>query len=157
MSLVRFYPLADIDTLHRQMNRLFDELTTWDNPNATVLKPAVELLDNEDNLTLRVLLPGIDKKDLDISVTRDVVKIAGEYRPNPVTKDKGYYISEFNYGKFERIINLPVQIQNDKVTADYSDGILTLTLPKKEEVKNKVFKVNLVGEDQDTIEAETNQ
>jgi HSP20 family protein len=154
MSLVRFYPLSDLNTLHRQMNRLFDEITAWDNTNNnTVLKPAVELFDNQDSLTLRVLIPGIDKKDLDISVTREAIKISGEYRHQEENKDNGYYVSEFNYGKFERTINLPVAIQNEKVIADYSDGILTLILPRVEEVKNKVFKVNFSDEINPTVEA----
>lgn len=155
MALVRrFSPLTEIDTLHRQMNRLLDEITTWDNFNQDLIKPAVELFDNENHLTLRLVLPGINKKDLDISVTREQVKISGEYHRNQENKDKGYYVSEFNYGKFERIIQLPVAIQNEQVTADYTDGILTLNLPKVEEVKNKVFKVNL---DNNALEAETNQ
>ncbi len=155
MALVRrFSPLTEIDTLHRQMNRLLDEITTWDNFNQDLIKPAVELFDNENHLTLRLVVPGINKKDLDISVTREQVKISGEYHRNQENKDKGYYVSEFNYGKFERIIQLPVAIQNEQVTADYTDGILTLNLPKVEEVKNKVFKVNL---DNNALEAETNQ
>lgn len=156
MSLVRFYPLSDINGLHRQMNRLFDEITSWDTPNNTLLKPSIELFDNDNSLILKVLLPGINKKDIDISVTHDMVKISGEYRHQEENKDNGYYISEFNYGKFERTINLPVAIQNEKVTADYSDGILTLNLPKVEEVKNKVFKVNLAPENQSSLEANNN-
>ncbi|BAQ60498.1 small heat shock protein [Geminocystis sp. NIES-3708] len=157
MSLVRFYPLSDINSLHRQMNRLFDEITSWDNTNNTVLKPSVELLDNQDTLTLRVLIPGIDKKDLDISVTSEAVKISGEYRSQKENKDNGYYVSEFNYGKFERTINLPVAIQNEKVSADYKDGILTLNLPKIEQAQNKVFKVSLSEDGQPTLEAKHDQ
>ncbi|MGI0483043.1 Hsp20/alpha crystallin family protein [Geminocystis sp. CENA526] len=154
MSLVRFYPLSDINSLHRQMNRLFDEITSWDNPNNTLLKPSIELFDQDNSLVLKVLVPGINKKDIDISVTRETVKISGEYRHQEENKDNGYYVSEFNYGKFERTVNLPVVIQNEKVTADYSDGILTLNLPKVEEVKNKVFKINLGEEKQSSLEAQ---
>ena len=157
MALVRrFSPFGEIDTLHRQMNRLFDEITGWDQVDSGVIKPAVELSDNEDSLTLSVMVPGIDKKDLDISVTRDQVKISGEYSRNQENKDKGYYISEFSYGKFERTIQLPVTIENEQVTADYTDGILTLNLPKVEEVKHKVFKVNLDQDHQPTLDAESN-
>lgn len=155
MSLLRFYPLSDIDSLHRQMNKIFDDLTRFDNSNSTMWKPAIELIDNEDSLTLRAMVLGVDKKDIDISVTREAVKISGEYNHNQEHKDKGYYVSEFNYGKFERTVNLPVFVQNDKVTADYQNGILTLTLPKVEEVKNKVFKINLGGENQPSLEAES--
>lgn len=158
MSLVRFYPLSDINGLHRQMNRLFDEISSWDNnANNSVLKPSVELFDNQDSLILRVLVPGIDKKDLDISVTHEAVKISGEYRHQEESKDNSYYVSEFNYGKFERTINLPVAVQNEKVSADYKDGILTLNLPKIEEVKNKVFKVSLDEDNHSSIELNNNQ
>jgi len=154
MAIVRFNPLYEINSLHRQMNRLLDEITTWDDiPNSPV-KPAVELLDNNDHLLLKVLIPGIDKKDIDISVTRDGVKISGEYRRQEENKDNGYYISEFNYGKFERIVNLPLPIKNDQVKAEYHNGILTLALPKLEDEKNKVFKVNLEREEEAVLESE---
>lgn len=143
MAIVRFNPLYEINSLHRQMNRLLDEITGWDDMPSAHVKPAVELLDNNDNLILKVLVPGIDKKDLDISVTRDTVRVSGEYRRQDESKDNGYYISEFNYGKFERVINLPLPIKNDQVTAEYNDGVLTLSLPKLEDDKNKVFKVSL--------------
>ncbi len=157
MAIIRrFSPLSEIDTLHRQMNRLFDEITTWDNINPATIKPVIELIDNEHNLVLRAVIAGVDKKNLDISVTREQVKITGEYHRNNDNKDKGYYVSEFNYGKFERVVSLPVAVENDQVTADYTDGILTLTLPKVEEVKNKVFKVNL-NHNQSALEVETNQ
>ncbi len=157
MTIIRrFSPFSEIDTLHRQMNRLFDEITTWDNINPEVIKPAIELIDNENSLTLRAKIAGVNKKDLDITVTREEVKISGEYRHNHENKDKGYYVSEFSYGKFERTIQLPIAVQNDQVTADYTDGILTLNLPKVEEVKNKVFKVNLAQDSQPSLEAESN-
>ncbi len=158
MTIIRrFSPFSEIDTLHRQMNRLFDEITTWDNINPEVIKPAIELIDNENSLTLRAKIAGVNKKDLDITVTREQVKISGEYRHNHENKDKGYYVSEFNYGKFERIVSLPVAVQNDQVSANYTDGILTLILPKVEEVKNKVFKVSLDDSKQSALEAEVKQ
>ncbi len=151
MPIVRFNPLYEINSLHRQMNRLLDEITTWDDVPNSPLKPAVELSDKNDSLILKVLVPGIDKKDLDISVTRDSVKVSGEYHSHEENKDGSYYISEFNYGKFERVINLPLPVKNDQVTADYNDGILTLTLPKLEDDKNKVFKVSLGAEEKPAL------
>jgi HSP20 family protein len=154
MSLLRrISPWTELDTLHRQMNRLFDEITNWEQIEPNLIKPAVELLDNDEKLTLRVLIPGIDKKDLDISVTPEEVTISGEYHHDQESKDKGYYVSEFSYGKFQRKIQLPVTIKNDQVTANYADGVLTLNLPKLEETDKKVFKVNLQAE-KPAIEAE---
>lgn len=143
MSLVRFYPLSDVNSLHRQMNRLFDELSnTWEQV-PTVGNIPLELFDDGDNLILKAVIPGMNKDDIDISVSRQNLKISGEYHQKAEEKENNYYLSEFNYGKFERTINLPVDIKNTEVTADYNDGILTLTLPKVEEVKNKVVKVSL--------------
>ncbi|MBE9222786.1 Hsp20/alpha crystallin family protein [Cyanobacterium stanieri LEGE 03274] len=143
MSLVRFYPLSDVNGLHRQMNRLFDELSnTWEQV-PTIGNIPLELFDNGDTLVLKAVLPGVNKDDIDISVSRQNLKIAGEYHQNVAEKENNYFISEFNYGKFERTINLPFPIKNTEVVADYNDGILTLTLPKVEEVKNKVVKVSL--------------
>lgn len=144
MSLVNFYPVSDLNTFYRQMNRFLDELSGLESRTDEItIKPAIELRDDGDNLTLRVMLPGFKASELDINVTRDAVTISGERRLNDEHKDKGYYVSEFRYGKLARTIDLPIHIQNDKVVADYKDGILTLTLPKVEEVKNKVVKVNL--------------
>ena len=143
MSLVRFNPLYEINSLHRQMNRLLEDIATWDSPEISIFRPAVELSDHDDHLSLRVSLPGINKDNIDVSVTSDTVKLSGKFEDKKEDKGHGYYISELNYEDFERTISLPVPIKNDEVTADYTDGILVLTLPKLEEAKNKVFKVNL--------------
>ncbi|AUC59671.1 heat shock protein Hsp20 [Cyanobacterium sp. HL-69] len=143
MSLVRFYPLSDVNILHRQMNRLFDELSNNWEQVPTIGNIPLELFDNGDNLTLKAVIPGINKDDIDISATRQSIKIMGEFNQKAEEKENNYYISEFNYGKFERTITLPIAIKNNEVTADYNDGILTLNLPKVEEVKNKVVKVSL--------------
>ncbi|WP_069789767.1 Hsp20/alpha crystallin family protein [Cyanobacterium sp. IPPAS B-1200] len=143
MSLVRFYPLSDVNILHRQMNRLFDELSNNWEQVPTIGNIPLELFDNGDNLTLKAVIPGINKDDIDISTTRQSIKIMGEFNQKAEEKENNYYISEFNYGKFERTITLPIAIKNNEVTADYNDGILTLNLPKVEEVKNKVVKVSL--------------
>ena len=156
MAIVRFNPLYEINSLHRQMNRLLEDIATWDNEQGTVFKPAVELTDHDDNLTLRVSLPGIDKDNLDVSVTRDGVKLSGEFKNETEDKGNGYYISEMRYEKFERTINLPVPVKNQEVTADYNDGVLVLTLPKLDDAKSKVFKVNLGNDANKVLKADEN-
>lgn len=83
--------------------------------------------------------------DLDVRVTREAVAIAGEHRYKKKGEERGYFRSEFRYGKFERVIALPVHIQNDQVQAEFKDGVLTLTLPKVTEARNRVVKLNLAG------------
>ncbi len=99
--------------------------------------------ETEDAIHLKLELPGIEAKDLDVQVTENAVSIKGERKSETKTEEKGMTRSEFHYGKFQRVIPLPTRIQNTNVTAEYKDGILNLTLPKSEEEKNKVVKVNL--------------
>jgi len=84
--------------------------------------------------------------------------IRGEHRYENKTENKGFLHSEFRYGKYERVVGLPVAVQNDKVEANFSNGILTLTLPKVEKVQNRVFKVNLGNtEKPETTEVNTSE
>ena len=147
MALVRYNPWHEMNSLQRQLNHLFDDALTPDNwgdfGNLSKI-PAAELTETEDAVYLKLEVPGMEAKDLDIQVMADRVAIAGERRSEINEKTR----SEFRYGKFSRVIPLPVRIQNTNVTADYKDGILNLTLPKSEEEKNKVVKVNLLQDAQ---------
>lgn len=141
--LVRYWqPWKDMELMRRQLDRLFDELGHTQ-PVATLWRPAIELKEDDDQIVLRVELPGMAAKDLDVQVTREAVVISGEHRHEQQTEEKGVMKSEFRYGQFRRVVPLPAAVQNDKVAAEYKDGILSLTLPKVEEAKNKVVKINL--------------
>ncbi|MEH2079484.1 MAG: Hsp20/alpha crystallin family protein [Nostoc sp.] len=101
-------------------------------------------------MLLRVEIPGVEAKDLDVEVTQDAVSIAGEHRYEKHSQSKAKVHSEFRYGNFTRVIPLPTKVQNQQVKADLKDGILILTLPKLEQEQSKVFKVNL-GQSQSAI------
>lgn len=159
MALMRWEPFREMETLRRQMDQLFDELTQAnreaysDSPGAKAAwAPAIELSATEGALVLKAEIPGVEAKDLDVQVSRDKISITGErrYEQRP---EAGSVRSEFRYGKFQRLIALPTQIQHDQVKADFQNGLLTLTLPKLEAERNKVFKVNLT-ENQSAISAE---
>ena len=150
MALVRYNPWQEMNSLQRQLNRLFDDALTPDNWNdfCNLSKvPAAELNETDDALHLKLEIPGMEAKDLDIQVMADRVAISGERKSETKSEEDGRTRSEFRYGKFSRVIPLPARIQNTNVTADYKDGILNLTLPKSEEEKNKVVKVNLLQEE----------
>jgi HSP20 family protein len=104
---------------------------------------AAELHETEDAVHIKLELPGMEAKDLDVQVTAEAIAISGERKSKTQTEDNGVSRSEFRYGKFRRVIPLPTRIQNTNVGAEYKDGILNLTLPKAEEEKNKVVKVEL--------------
>jgi len=155
MALVRWNPVTELDAFRRQMDRLFDEMT-----GDRALTPQwgqlpIELNDAGDNLELKAQVPGINPDDLDVTVNRDSVTISGEYRHED--KDDNSYGSEFQYGKFSRTIGLPVGIQQDNVQADYSNGILTLHLPKVEQAKNQQVKINLGSQSQHAIAGSNGQ
>ncbi|TBR61746.1 heat-shock protein [Westiellopsis prolifica IICB1] len=147
MTLIRYNPWQEINSLQRQLNRLFDENFTPSRllEDGSVKVPAAELQETEKAILLKLEIPGIEAKDLDVQVTEEAVYVSGERKSETKTEEKGYTRSEFHYGKFQRVIPLPARIQNTNVTAEYKDGILNLTLPKTEAEKNKVVKVNLEG------------
>jgi HSP20 family protein len=142
--LMRYWqPFTEIETIRQQLDKVFDQLaTTRDNSEAAWM-PALELVDAGDNFVLKAQLPGIDPKDIDVQVTREAISISGERRYENTDEKPGCVRSEFRYGKFHRVLTLPARIQNDSVQAECKDGILTLTLPKVTEARNKVVKINL--------------
>ncbi|MBD2194505.1 MULTISPECIES: Hsp20/alpha crystallin family protein [Calothrix] len=134
MAILRYNPFAEIATVQSQIDKIFEDLQAQ-----TFKTPAAELTETDDALYLRLELPGVAAKDVDIEVTENAVKVVAERKLENQERTR----SEFYYGKFQRVIPLKARIQNTNVTADYQDGILTLTLPKSEQEKNKVVKVNL--------------
>ena len=145
MALVRLTPNREIDSLQREMNRLFDDIFA-PSPNRNSISgftPAAELTEKGETYHLKLELPGISKADLDIEVTSEAVSVRGERKSANQTEEGGVTRSEFHYGSFHRVISLPGRIDHQHVVADYKDGILDLTLPKAEEEKHKIVKVNL--------------
>ena len=138
MTIVRYNPWAEMTSLQRQLDRMFEDVQT-----PAFRSPAAELTETEDALHLRLELPGLEAMDVDVEVTQNAVKVIAERKSETKTEDKGNTRSEFYYGKYQRVIPLKARIQNTNVTAEYKDGILNLTLPKTVEEKNKVVKVNL--------------
>jgi len=145
MALVRLEPFREIDTLQREMNRLFDDIFTPTAPrtNGHAFAPAAEIEETDDAVHLRLEIPGMEAKDLNVEVTAEAVAVSGERKSETKTEEKGVYRSEFRYGKFQRIIPMPARVDNQNVQAEYKDGVLHLNLPKVEAEKNKVVKVNI--------------
>ena len=147
MTIVRYNPWQEINSLQRQFNRMFDDVLT----PASVTEfgnfskvPAAELTENQDDLVLKLEVPGMKPADINIEATAKSISVSGERKSEVTSEEEGKTRSEFHYGSFQRVIPLPVKIQNTEVKAEYKDGILHLTLPKAEAEKNKVVKVNLL-------------
>jgi HSP20 family protein len=135
MAFTLYSPSREINSLRGQIDQLFQELLPT---TLQASHPPVEMSVTENSVELKIELPGMDSKNIDVQVSKQMVAIKGERQRPAEVKN-----SEFHYGKFGRLIALPVQVQNTEVTANYQDGILHLTLPKAAAEKNKVVKVNL--------------
>lgn len=145
MTLVRLAPFSAIEGLHQEMNRLFDSITPSAQKGVEGLAfiPAAELRELPDFIELKLDLPGLEAKDLDIQVASKSVSISGDRRSQTETQENGITRSEFRYGQFRRVVPLPARVVNDQTKAEYKDGVLTLTLPKAEGDKKATFKVEL--------------
>ncbi|QUS60525.1 Hsp20/alpha crystallin family protein [Synechocystis sp. PCC 7339] len=141
MSLILYNPLREMDSFQKQMNQLFDEVFVPSERQG--FNPKAELTETEEAYVLKLELPGISPDNLDIQATRDAVTVSGDRQDTHSTEKDGVRRTEFRYGSFHRVIPVPGAIQNSEVKANYDAGILTLTLPKVEEAKNKVVKVQL--------------
>ncbi len=147
--LTRWEPMREMANLTDRMNRLFDEL--WRRPLAVrgsdeeVLSgtwmPAVDIRETRDALELTAELPGVDPKDVDVTVENGVLTIHGERKFEKEEEGQTYHRVERVYGTFERSFTLPNSVDADKIKATYKNGLLILTVPKREEAKPKPVKI----------------
>ncbi|NOX19651.1 MAG: Hsp20/alpha crystallin family protein [Nitrospirae bacterium] len=151
MSIVKWSPMKELEEMRRDMERLFDEFFEpmrrrrwWGKPIAEgVIVPNIELIDKKDELIAKIEIPGVDKKDIDLTITENTMTVKGEIKKEEEFKEEDYYVSEIRYGSFSRTIPLPVEIDSDRAKASYKNGILEVVLPKKEEAKPKEIKVEV--------------
>jgi len=138
-TLVRWNPMREMMSLRNEMNRLFDRafedgpLTQWQPSTSWGL--AVDVVENDDAFIVTASVPGMNPDDLDITISDNVLTIKGESTVDETVEEEKYHIRERRYGSFGRSISLPVTVNADGVDADYENGVLTLTIPKAEEVK----------------------
>lgn len=148
MALIRWQPYQEMTALQRDMNRLFDSLSSRRDEDMMQMQqmsfsPAAEMEETENAINLKIEIPGMEAKDLDVQVTKEAVMISGERKSESKSEENGMTRSEFRYGRFSRTIPLPTRVDNTNVKGDYQNGILKLEIPKAEEEKNKVTKVNI--------------
>ena len=149
MSLIRWDPFDDLASLRESMDKLFEEFFTRrpDRIRAPVVwQPAIEAYETDGDVVVRAELPGIDPKQVEISVTEDTLTVKGEARTEQEEKKRNYYRRELRYGSFVRSIALPSGVQGDKASASYKNGILEIKVPKSERAKPKTVKVEVAGE-----------
>lgn len=140
-NIIRWEPVREMMTLRDAMERLFDDAVTRPVNMTGSSIPAIDLYQTNDMVVVKAALPGFKPDDVQISVTGDTLTLHGEYKQENEQKDTAYHIREQRYGSFERAVMLPTDVQTDKAKADFENGILTVTLPKSEQVKPKTISI----------------
>ena len=141
-NLIRWEPAREMMTLREAMDRLFDDAFTrpfslrdgWS-------APAIDMYQTDDEVVVRAALPGLKPDDVQINITGDVLHIQGEMKHEEEKTEKAWHMREQRWGAFERSVALPTDVVVDKAKAEFENGVLTVTLPKAEEVKPKIINI----------------
>ena len=131
----------ELDVARRDMERLFDALTSYSGHQAAGVFPAINVSEDGESIYVRAELPGIEGDDLDISIEKETLTIAGERKMEAEDKSVSYHRREREWGAFRRSFSLPTRVDSDKIQARYLDGILTVTLPKAAEARPRQITV----------------
>jgi HSP20 family protein len=142
MSIVRWDPFCDMVSLRDAMDRLVeDSFVRSPAPAEAMVGLALDITEDENEIVVKGSVPGVKPEELEISVLGNTLTIKGQFKQEQEQENKNYLLRERRYGSFGRTVTLPVDVVADKATADFKDGVLTLRLPKVEEVKPKQIKI----------------
>ena len=146
MDIVPWRPFGGVSSLRREMDNLWNSFlgdTSFPTTVSREWAPSVDVSETDDQLQIKAELPGVDAKDVKVSISGDVLTIKGEKKKEEEKKDEFYHSSERFYGSFQRSFRLPANIKTDEVDATYNKGILQLVLKKTEETKKKEIEIKV--------------
>jgi len=142
-----------MDALQREMHRLFDDFfrspatfgggTQWPFAAAT---PRIDMSESEQEYEVTAELPGLDEKDVELTLADNVLTISGQKKAEREEKDRNYYLSERSFGSFRRAIPLPTEVEEDRVEAQFKNGVLTVHLPKSPEARSRTRRIEVRSE-----------
>jgi len=139
-------PFRDFERMRREMDRFWDSFfdigVTRPGAEGDWL-PSLDVAETKNDIVVKAEIPGLDPKDLDISLSDGLLTIKGEKKQEKEEKEENYHFIERSYGAFSRSIRLPREVQSDKISASYKNGVLKVTLPKSEEAKKKEVKIKV--------------
>ena len=145
MAIIRWDPFRDMVSLREKMNRLFEDVFTGRADDkelaSSTWAPAVDIFETENELVMSAEIPGIDEKDIEIKLEDNTLTLKGERKFEKETKEENYHRIERSYGSFYRAFTLPNSVDLDKIHAEHENGILKITLPKRQELKPRNVKI----------------
>ena len=144
-SITRWDPFRNLASLQEQVNRLFEGNLRHDRDQSalTSWSPSVDVYETENDLVIKADLPEVAEKDIDVRVENNMLTIRGERKLEQKVKEENYLRMERSYGFFTRSFSLPNTVNTEHIQAQYNDGVLTVTLPKRAESKPKQVKINI--------------
>jgi HSP20 family protein len=147
-EVVRWEPFNEMVSLRDAVSRLLEDSfirpAAWPLPfEGSAWSMPVDMIETKDNVVVKAAVPGVKPDEIDLSVTGDTLTIKGETKAEEKFEEGSYLRKERRFGAFQRTLTLPTNVVADKAKAEFENGVLTLTLPKSEEVKPKAIKVNL--------------
>jgi HSP20 family protein len=146
MAITRWDPFREVVALQNRVNNLFREMNDGDSPLTTAsFVPAVDVYEDSKKVVLKLEVPGIEEKDLDIRVENNTLTVKGERKFEKEEKEENFHRIERRYGTFYRAFTLPSTVDTEHVQANYQNGILKLELSKKPEAQPKQIKVNVAA------------
>jgi HSP20 family protein len=149
MTIVRYDPFRDLRTLQEEVNRLFSTNLTRAFDDEGIARgtwaPSVDIYENKDQIVLEAELPGMNQEDFDLSVENNVITLRGERKFEKTEETDNYHRVERSYGAFTRSFTLPQTVSPEGATAEYNNGVLRVTLPKREETKARRIQVSGTG------------
>lgn len=146
MAIVRRDPFRELNLLRSQMDRIFENLvdrSERDEWGKASWYPPVDIYETESSIVLKAEIPGVDKKDMEIKIEDDTLTIKGEKKVERDTKTENFLRAERAYGAFQRSFTLPKTVERENIKASLKKGVLTLILPKKEEVRPKQISIQV--------------
>ena len=135
MAQQRWEPFSGLPALRRDMERLFEQFFGRAPFQQGEAEPAIEVADTPEAIVVKAQVPGVSKEHLQLTVTENALTLKGDVQEDTTTDDKTYHHREFHYGAFARTIALPATVQAEKATAQLKDGVLVVTIPKREETQ----------------------
>ena len=145
MAVIRWDPFRDLNMLQDRMNRLFEDagrgMSTEEPASTTIWSPAVDIYETEGEIVVQAELPGMDRTDITLHLENNVLTIRGDRKFQKETREDNYHRIERSYGGFSRSFSIPTTVDEDKIRADYKEGVLKVALPKKEQAKPKQIQI----------------
>jgi HSP20 family protein len=143
MTLIKFEPLRELETLSQRMQRYFEDFPLFGLEHNGGFSPRIDISEDDKNIFVEAEIPGVKKDELKLTLHDNILTIKGEKKKESEKRDKNYYRSERSYGSFQRSITLPVEVDSNKVDAKFDNGTLILKIEKLQPTPVKVKEIEL--------------